>query len=76
MGLYLNGMQSNNSLMDYELNYAFCGVLIGISMGLRASFPPITIVTYPLSWQQVSWFLPRPSVTHEQTTNRHLSRTQ
>ena len=42
----------------------------------RVSFSPITIVTYPLSWQQVSWFLPRPSVTHEQTTNSHPSRTQ
>ena len=76
MDLCLNGMHSNNSLMDYELNCAFRGLLIGISMGLRASFSPITIVTYPLSWQQVSWFLPQPSVTHEQTTNRHLSRTQ
>ena len=36
MGLYLNGMYSNNSLMDYELNCVFSGVLIGISMGKKS----------------------------------------
>ena len=32
MDLCLNGMHSNNSLMDYELDCVFSGVLIGISM--------------------------------------------
>ena len=36
MDLCLNGMHSNNSLMDYELNCVFSGVLIGISMGKKS----------------------------------------